>query len=255
MEKKNKGLIFLCIVLFFLAIGLGGFIVYDKILNSNNNENKKNDNVRLLTNEEAIIEGKMLYDKATEIYETWILIPYCGGDINSIMKQDNIEKLGSDACMNGRYYKSDFSSLDNLKEYLKRWLSEDIVNDKVFKTSEYNGKTYYNYVEDYSLLSDCDNYASVDYVLKDNTLYCRLDIGKGWISLYDGYDMKVDAIEENKIIYTITSAYVKGESNCYLGLIDSKPCSEEDLEYKDTKFIIEKNESGNFIVTEFTLHD
>ena len=35
-----------------------------------------------------IIEGKRLYDKATEIYETWVFAPYCGLVHKDIIKQD-----------------------------------------------------------------------------------------------------------------------------------------------------------------------
>ncbi len=261
MEKKNTGLIIFVIILILLVVGLGGFIVYDKVLSTNdtsntNNTNKENNNTKLLTNDEAIAEGKRLYDKATEIYETWVLIPYCGVVRNNINSQ-NIEVLGDSNNGNGSYYKSTFSSLEDLKNYLKQWLSEDIVNNKVVKNYKWNGETYYKYVEDESLLSNYDpHYGYVDYVLKNNTLYCRLDVGKGWLTLYqDKYDIKVDSIEENKITYTITSTYGKKDSGCYLGMVDSKPCSENDLEYKDTKFVIEKNSTGNFVVTEYTLHD
>lgn len=265
MEKKSTGLIVLVIILSLLVVGLGGFIVYDKVLSNNeieNNDNKKdevnnNDNdSKLLSNEEAVVEGKRLYDKATEIYESWVLIPYCGVARNEI-KEGDIEILGDSNYGNGSYYKSNFTSLDDLKNHLKQWLSEDIINEKVVKSYVLNGETYYNYVEDLSLLSKQDtHYAYIDYVLKDNTLYCRLDTGKGWLTLYqDEYDIKVDKIEENKITYTITSTYAKQDSDCYLGMSDSKTCKEEDLEYKNTTFVIEKNTTGNFVVSEYTLHD
>ena len=48
MEKKNTGLIVLVIVLCLLVVGLGGYIVYDKMLdkNINDSDNKgKNDNI------------------------------------------------------------------------------------------------------------------------------------------------------------------------------------------------------------------
>ena len=47
MEKKNTGLIVLVVVLSLLVVGLGGYIVYDKMLdkNINDSDNKgKNDN-------------------------------------------------------------------------------------------------------------------------------------------------------------------------------------------------------------------
>ena len=48
MEKKNTGLIVLVVVLSLLVVGLGGYIVYDKMLdkNINDSDNKgKNDNI------------------------------------------------------------------------------------------------------------------------------------------------------------------------------------------------------------------
>ena len=48
MEKKNTGLIVLVVVLSLLVVGLGGYIVYDKMLDKsvNDTDNKgKNDNI------------------------------------------------------------------------------------------------------------------------------------------------------------------------------------------------------------------
>ena len=39
MEKKNTGLIVLVVVLSLLVVGLGGYIVYDKILNNGVSDN------------------------------------------------------------------------------------------------------------------------------------------------------------------------------------------------------------------------
>lgn len=46
MEKKSTGLIILVVILSLLVLGLGGFIVYDKVLNTSNNnvDDKQNDN-------------------------------------------------------------------------------------------------------------------------------------------------------------------------------------------------------------------
>ena len=38
MEKKNTGLIVLVVVLSLLVVGLGGYIVYDKMLDKNIND-------------------------------------------------------------------------------------------------------------------------------------------------------------------------------------------------------------------------
>lgn len=53
MEKKNTGLIVLVIVLFVAVLGLGGFIVYDKVLNTK-------DNASVGSNEESKVENVKL---------------------------------------------------------------------------------------------------------------------------------------------------------------------------------------------------
>ena len=45
MEKKNTGLIVLVIILSLLVVGLGGFIVYDKVLSNNEVENNDNNEI------------------------------------------------------------------------------------------------------------------------------------------------------------------------------------------------------------------
>ena len=50
MEKKNTGLIVLVVILSLLVVGLGGYIVYDKVLSKEdsniNNGVKDNDNIQ-----------------------------------------------------------------------------------------------------------------------------------------------------------------------------------------------------------------
>ena len=46
MEKKNTGLIVLVVVLSLLVVGLGGYIVYDKILNNDVSDNGNADNIK-----------------------------------------------------------------------------------------------------------------------------------------------------------------------------------------------------------------
>ena len=50
MEKKNTGLIVLVIILSILVAGLGGFIVYDKVLSNNEVENIKEESNDTITN-------------------------------------------------------------------------------------------------------------------------------------------------------------------------------------------------------------
>lgn len=267
MENKNKKMVVIIAVLSIVVIGLSSYLVYDKVLstkekedsntNSGSNTNT-NTNGKVLSNEEALAEGKRLYDKVTDIYEISVLVPYCGIDPYEYYepdKRNEIKELGDSALGNGEYYKSNFSSLDDLKKYLTQWLSEELVNKKVVKQREFDdGTISYNYVEDLSLLRGKEEYSYIDYVLKDNALYCRLQTGKGWLTHYRSYEMKVDSITENKIVYTITNEYIKADSACWQHE-DEVDCKKEDLEYKDTKFTIERNASGNFVVTDYTLHE
>lgn len=234
MEKNRLVVVIVILSLFVLA--LGGFIVYDKVLNKNNdNEVLENEIVKLLTNEQAIEEGKKLYDMATKVYEAkdYHNLPFCGVLLYSDdIKDKTLEELDVGQNEKHKYYKSDFSNKSDLEKYLKQWLSDDIVNDIV----------------------ETNN--SIDYMIVDNILYCRLEPALGGhLSYYQKkYDIKVNSIEENKITYTVSSAYSKDKS-CIMASVGASVCDGVELEYRDTNFVIEKNESGNFVVTEFTLHD
>ena len=56
-----------------------------------------------------------------------------------------------------------------------------------------------------------------------------------------------------KICKKDISTSVKEGFDCEY-VFDGEPCKEEDLEYENTKFVIEKNEIGSFVVSEYTLH-
>lgn len=71
MEKKSKGKTITIIILVLIIVVLGGYIVYDKVLNKEINEpvktEKKEEKVELLTNDEALKIGKELYIKTRDI--------------------------------------------------------------------------------------------------------------------------------------------------------------------------------------------
>lgn len=201
----------------------------DKINDNKNNENK------ILTTEEAIFMGSMLYDKATEIYATSLFVPYCGYDYQSKPK-------GSDIANNsGEYYSTDFTSIDELKDFLSRYLSEDIVKEKVSD----------DVVTDLSKVEPYTN-----YIFYNNKLYCRGHVGKGWVSSYlDKYDISVKNKDENRITYNIVSYYAKDvdSSQCATSL-NYWQCSEEERITKTTEFVIEKS-NDNWVVSSFVLHE
>lgn len=272
--KNNSTTILLVILTIILGclcvLFATGVITFNYTSNDNNNNNNNNLNNNNSNNEqinttlsenEAINIGKQLYDKATEIYSVWVLFPYCGYDVTSDTADLKIEQLGNSANGNSEYYESEFASLDELKNYLKNYLSEDIINDKVKESYQLNGETYYKYVTDTSLLSSTDShYSYIDYVLKDNKLYCRLQSGKGWLNTkyLDEYSLKVSNIDESKITFTVTSTYINDDTlqNSETSCNNQNPtnCTDKDKEYKDSEFVIEKV-NDNWIVTSFTLHE
>ena len=240
MEKKsNKGIIILMsIIIVILAVLCVLFATNTITFNhkeiKNEIENQENtstvnDKSETLSLIEATKLGKNLYDKATEIYSTWVFLPYCGNSLEEIANQKSIHFEDNSI----EFYKSRFSSISDLKQELANYLSEDIINTKV------------------------DKYESLGYYEVDNNkLYCRKTIGKGWLSSYlEKYDIKANDITDNKITYTITSYYAKDIDKCEgNGDLNIYNCPEENIETKDTNFTIEKV-NNNWIVTEYNLHE
>lgn len=254
---KNIIIVLLLIIIILLVIVIGfSYATLNNIKTDSSDDKTNNEEVidDKLSKDEALKVGKELYDKATDIYETWVLFPYCGFTYQEFINKDMVEY--SDAAMgNGKYYDSGFKNLEELKEYLAKYLSSDIINNKITKDA----------VIDLSLLGTSD-YAYTDYIVDSGKLYCRSFAGKGWVNRYLGeYDIDVNTIEENKITYIIKSTYVTeaaqaSNSECWNSVnsgtneLNTDKCLENELEYKDTTFIIEKN-NDNWIVSEYTLHD
>ena len=246
--NESKGRTIIIGVLVFMVVILSGVVIYmyinqdDVNISLDNkeevNDNQDDENVKM-TEEQAVLLGKELYDKATDIYETWLFYPWCGYSDADIYNQ-SVHDFGG-TYGNG-FYKSPYNDLEELKEELRNYFSEDIINSKI------NGII----VIDWDL-KNIDTY--VNYVIKDNEMYCRSYSGKGWVTGYYDYDMIIDSIEDNKIVYNIKSKYIllNPSSNCMLENINA--CNENDFEYKYTKFVIEKNDSGNWVVTDYTLHE
>ena len=84
MEKKNTGLIVLVVVLCLLVVGLGGYIVYDKMLdksvNDTNNKDKNDNiidkNVATILNETIVIDinSDKTYNK--EHIKVYLVVKY-----------------------------------------------------------------------------------------------------------------------------------------------------------------------------------
>lgn len=262
-ENNNKNMIILLMgVIIIILLVLGTLFATNVITFTNkastNNQETTNQNIEqespsnTLTNEEIISIGKKLYDKATEVYETEMLYPYCGFFYKEMANRPQ-KKYDDIATGTGIYYDSGFKNLDELKEYLKKYFSKDLVDNKI--VTDYA-------IEDLSLLGK-EGYAYTNYIIDDGKLYCRSFAGKGWMNaiyLYE-YDMIITNIEETKITFTIQSKYISDETyqkimnNQTECNVDNKDkCSDNDITIKDSTFIIEKS-NDNWVVSNFTLHE
>ena len=249
MEKKNNNgmmvgllmgiIIMLGVGIALFATGTIGFKTTTDNEQTSGNDYAKKSNT--LSEQEAIAKGKELYEKTTKVYETWRLLPYCGERSND----EKIITFKSGSSM----YESKYKNLEELKKYLATFLSDEIIDNHIKETA----------ITDASIL-DTPGQAYTDYLIKDGKLYCRTNTGKGWISRYlNSYDLKVNTIKSDIIIYNVKLAYVneytasQTDSKCTYGSKISD-CSENQIEYVDTKFIIQKiNETWK--VTDYVLNN
>lgn len=113
MEKKNTGLIVLVVVLSLLVVGLGGYIIYDKMLDKSiNDTNSKDDN-------DNIIDKNV----ATKLNETIVI------DINSD-KTYNIDVDNHNVYVNERTLKIDnkvFCELNDINYLYQVSFYDDII--------------------------------------------------------------------------------------------------------------------------------
>lgn len=246
-KKNNNGIIILLMgVIIVILVVLCVLFATGKVsFKTTTNENQINDNDNVvddmeeskLSEVEATSIGKDLYDKATEIFSTWNMLPYCGYSFVEIHNQKTIN-LG-----NNVFYESSFNNIDELKNYLLNYLSSEIVESNINEEAQID----LNKITDYQ-----------NYIIYNNKLYCRQNSGKGWLSLYLGnYDIKVNNIQDNKITYIISSYYAKDydttcNTDAYNGSLTN--CPSESVIKKDTNFTIEK-QNDKWIVTDYTLHE
>lgn len=174
-------------------------------------------------------EVRETIDKANEYFETIALKPYCGttSDTKTITyKEDG----GS---FDGMYVKSEFKNLDELKDYLKSFLSDSLI-DNDLKLSDYDNPKMY------------DNYYEID-----GSLYCRNYSGKGIRTTYtDNYDIELEE-ENNKIIARVAYEYLTDESECEIKNLSK--CPNSNFKYKIDKIELEKD-NDNLIITKMNFH-
>lgn len=247
MDSKIKNIIIILsiILVIFMLIFIFDMIsaefvsnndLYDDIILNENND---------IEDQEVMDTGKLLYDTANEIYEVSILRPYCG------FSDDKIKKMRTTDFGYGneiKYYATNFKNMEDLKNNLKEVFVDKLIKKLIDESS---------LIFDESLLEKNKNY---NYIIKDGKLYCRSHISRGWVSSYlNYYVMTPKSVNSDKIIYNIRSYYVTEDGLDDLkclngGNLDIHKCRKDEIEFKDTKFIIEKI-NDNWLVSDFTLHE
>ena len=100
MEKKNTGLIVLVIILSLLVLGLGGYIVYDKVLSKENTSKdvqEVNDNIQVDHNKSEYDESQALALGNSMFLSAKGIINYFNSQgANEIVNYDSISKLFTD---------------------------------------------------------------------------------------------------------------------------------------------------------------
>lgn len=180
--------------------------------------------IKKLEVEQSVINNaRELIDKANEYYEGNVLRAYCGDTSGT-------KTIDFDGNMTGEYLKSQYKTIDELKNYLLSFLDEDLIQIKL-ELSDINNPKYY------------DNYYEID-----GNLYCRNYAGKGWLTYYTGnYDIEVTSISDNKVNLNIAYEYINENSDCKLEEISS--CSTNSFVYEIGEITI-----INGIITKMDFH-
>lgn len=181
--NKNIGLKIIIIILSILIVIVGGYILYDKVLNVEEVREESNDQTD--AKEEVIIkvEGNVDYKQLiNELHKTFDVVynyyyangnSYCGSyDWNYSLSSSSDYRIMSYTAS------GDFDSYNEMIDYLKKYMSEDIIYAKETTNKEF-------------------------YIEKDNRLYCG-NLGKGG-NMYEPSNMiiQINSINEDNINTTI----------------------------------------------------
>lgn len=179
MEKKsNKGLVFLVVILLFTSLGLGGYIVYDKVLNKDNNPKvdettSKEENIEENDNSEEEQEDVTTKTRTTQILRVTSALRGAKGGTIVVTKEgtvyfipsenqkelEGIEKIGT----YGEY---------ELEDYITG-LGWDEVNQKTIEDHKFNGYklNLENVVSAYDIeIGNSGEYQNYFFVKEDGTV-------------------------------------------------------------------------------------
>lgn len=194
MEKKNTGLIVLVIILFLLVIGLGGFIVYDKILNNNDN----NTNNEVNNNNEANDDNLNSVRKSLEsIVEEELYILWNKNNIHEISAQERLQVALE------RYAKD--NNLDLLR-YEPETITAKDLETSYYKTScTINPLVHQNIYLYEKIASSTDVLYTYD---ASNQTYTVNPIGKGAIKIEPTYSNVIEFKQLSENEYSISYQYL-----------------------------------------------
>lgn len=211
--KKNKVLIVLIVILSLFVVGLGGYVVYDNVLDKSNIKNDMDDSNNSVkdnntTNNDSSTENINIdSDLKEKLKNTFGAIyyfitspnPYCG-------EYTSTNKLPEDG---GNYYRvsTEYSSYQEMINRFKKYASEEVL------TSNRNVKK--NYLEE------------------NGKLYCK-DFGKGGVYEYKDSFLNVKESSDNKISTNIIALLTAGTDYYAIESYD---------------VVFEKNNNNEFVIT------
>ena len=208
---KNNNI--LNIILIIIVLALTSYIVYDKIIknedeivDNSTKDETVNEQVQELSYNELISEVKNKFEFTFNYANS--LITYCG--------EHEISERASDS---GNFYNvsKEFSTYDEMKNHLKQYMSEDLIN----KVSKYN-------------------ISKENYIEENGKLYCET-FGKG--SGYDFGDsiIEIKSIDGDKITAVAMKELIVAAAN-------------PTIEYQKINLTLEK-ENNSYVVTLYEIQD
>ena len=169
--------------------------------------------IKMLDIDKTVLrDSRNIIDKVLEYYKANTTGVYCG-------RSGSSKILPFDNGMTGKYVKSEFKDIEELKSYVLSFLDEDLISIRL-ELSDIDDSKYY------------DNYYEID-----GSLYCRNYVGSGVSSYYTGnYDIEVTSYSEDKTMVNIVYQYINKDSDCKLEDISS--CKRNDFIYEIGKVSI-----------------
>lgn len=207
-NKSNKGLVVLVIILFILVLGLGTYIVYDKVINKDEAVSKTDSNDKKETTKGIIKDEskEIVYSDNEYQYKKIPIINIDTEDADDLNKEINeyVDKMGQDSNY-GEGYKLSYVYYEN-NEILSILLTINTYgSSKYYKTVNINSKTgkkvsNYDLIKIKSIDENEIGNAIFDIYVKDAEKNGLLDTyktqhiyGDGFTSVYDGTKMLIDS--------------------------------------------------------------